>query len=186
MSELHSVLIISSSNKQKINEYKDMGIPNLKVIEGKDYKEVKADAEKVALYKALSAGENVIVDDTILEIDGEEIIDIRWKLKEISEMKNVGVVWRVTLSIKDGDYVYLYKGETVCELVESDKDPNGYHAFDPFLKPKGRNQSFYELYLEGEKENYSPRTKAIKKLLEGKYDIKKPISELPDWVGEYQ
>lgn len=186
MSKIHNILKLSSSNKQKIAEYKAFNIKGMTVVAGEDHKEVKADADTVALYKAMSAGENIIVDDTILVVNDEEVVDIRWKLDEVAKMDSPKIQWIVTLSVQDGDFIYIYKGVVDCDTRESDMDPFGYHAFDPFLSPKGVEESFYQLDLKGEKAKYSPRTKAIEKLMIGDFYKKVSISEIKPWTGEYQ
>lgn len=186
MTVIHKSLKLSSSNKQKITEYTNFNIPGLVVVKGEDYKEVRSDALTVSIYKALSAGEGVIVDDTILEINGEEVVDVRWKLEEVSKMDNPKITWIVTLSVLDEGFVYVYKGVVDCDTRDSDMDPMGYHAFDPFLAPKGIKDSFYQLDLKGEKSLHSPRTRAIEKLLSGDYEVKIPSSQISPWTGDYQ
>lgn len=182
---IHSNIKISTSNQQKLREYKDMNL-NFEVIKGKDLKEVKSDALTVAIYKAIDAGKNILVEDTILKINDKEIVDIRWKFDEVLKMDNPIIEWIVNLSIVDNDYVYVYTGVVHCDFIQSSFDPFGPHAFDPFLKPKGINETFYELDLKGIKKDFSPRSIATKKLLSGNYSYKEKVSKFKKWNGEYQ
>lgn len=182
---IHSNIKVSTSNKLKLKEYKDMNL-DFEVVHGKDLKEVKADALTVAIYKAIDAGENTLVEDTFLKVNGKEIVDIRWKFDEILKMVNPTIEWIVNLSILDNNNIYIYTGSVYCELVESDFDPFGPHAFDPFLKPKNSNKTFYELSIEGIKKNYAPRNIAVNNLLKENYVLKKSILDVKKWTGDYQ
>ena len=64
-----------SSNENKLKEFQNI-FPDLKILKGKDLKEIKADAETVVIYKILEAKKNykidkLIIEDTILEIDSK-------------------------------------------------------------------------------------------------------------------
>lgn len=182
---IHSKIKISTSNKQKLQEYKDMNL-NFEVIQGQDLKEVKSDALTVSIYKAIDSGLNILVEDTILKVNGQEIVDIRWKFDEVAKMDNPIIEWIVNLSIVDNGYVYVYTGIVQCDFVNSDFDPFGPNAFDPFLKPKGVSETFYELNLKGIKKDFSPRTIAAQNLLDGNYIFKDKVSKFKKWSGDYQ
>lgn len=182
---IHSNIKISTSNKLKLKEYKDMNL-DFEVVHGKDIKEVMSDSLTVAIYKAIEAGENILVEDTILKVNNEEIVDIRWKFDDVSKMDNPTIEWIVNLAILDNNNVYIYTGTVHCDFVKSDFDPFGPYAFDPFLKPKNIDKTFYELSLEDLKKNFSPRNIAINNLINGIYSCKKPVSSIPKWTGDYQ
>lgn len=52
---IHSNIKISTSNKLKLKEYKDMNL-DFEVVHGKDFKEIMSDSLTVAIYKAIEAG----------------------------------------------------------------------------------------------------------------------------------
>ena len=99
-------IILVSSNKNKIKEFKEM-IPQLKIENGKDLPEVQSDMNNVILYKALDAGKGYIVEDTILEVNGIEVVDIRWKKSSLSEGDKVR--WIVSLGYNDGQNISVYQ-----------------------------------------------------------------------------
>lgn len=183
---IHKNLKLSTSNAQKIRDYKSLGLQDIEIIEGKDLKEVHADSSTVALYKAIEAGTNILVEDSILVINGEEIVDIRWKLDEIATFDNPKIQWIVNLSILDNGFIYIYQGISHCDLVQSDMDPFGPHAFDPFLRPKDTHLSFYDLDMKGRKADHSPRTYAVNNLLNGDFLKKVALANVPEWTGDYQ
>lgn len=76
--------IFTTSNKFKSQEFKKY-LPSVKIKKGKDLDEVMGTKEDVIIYKSLDAGEGYLVEDTILIVNGEEIVDIRWKADELEE-----------------------------------------------------------------------------------------------------
>jgi len=95
---------ISTSNQNKINEIKRI-FPNIEVVKGADLKEVLGTMDEVILYKSLDAGKDFVVEDTILTIDGQEVVDIRWNQKD--KLKNTKKVsWIVSLGYNDGEKIY--------------------------------------------------------------------------------
>lgn len=186
---IHKNITLNTSNKNKINEFKRFGL-TFQVSEGFDLKEVDSDINNVILYKAIDAGNNILVEDTVLEINGEEIVDIRWKIKEISEMDSTTTVNFITsLAIVDDGFVYIYRGQVKCKLIENAINlsvPDDAFGFDPYLIPEGSNYSFYELEKEGKKDLFSPRKIAVNLLNQGSYLSKVKVSQVKKWDGKYQ
>ena len=182
---------LTTSNQQKLAEYRAMGL-EFPVVEGLDIKEVDADFCTVAQYKALSAGAGALVDDTILTFDGEEMVDVRWRVQELVESARLSqpdIRWIVTLAHHTGQTIDLYKGVIVCDLVmdlDFDNVPEDAFAFDPFLKPKGEDHSFYELSKMGRKGEFSPRNLAIQAFKDNKPFMQVSVADLPEWTGGYQ
>ncbi len=79
-----------TSNQQKLKEFQRY-LPSLTVDKGLDLPEVNGTKEEVAIYKALHAGTDHMVEDTILIVDGQEIVDIRFKMDELSSSQNA--IW---------------------------------------------------------------------------------------------
>jgi hypothetical protein len=192
MIKMHKLesLVLVTSNKQKLKEYQDMGLP-FSVSEGQDLPEIIADPLTVALYKAKAAGKNRLVEDTILMINGEEVIDIRWRIKELANYteENPEIKWVVTLGYNTGEFIQLYQGVVECEIV-SDVDVNNIPldavAFDPYLRPKGESRSFYQLWKDGVKASFSPRTIAAQMLLNEDVVMSESVDAIPEWKGCYQ
>lgn len=190
---LHKNIQLTTSNKNKIAEFQRFGLP-FEVAEGMDLKEVKGNLEDVILYKALDAGVGKLVEDTVLTVDHEEIVDIRWRLEELSQLDNPEIHWTTSLAVLEEDgFVYIYTYSLPCILVADadkvvpEKDAFG---FDPYLIPNVENsdlrQTFYNLEKQGLKDLVSPRKMAVERMLSGVYFAKIKASMVPKWTGEYQ
>ena len=73
---MNKVILISSS-QGKIKEFKEF-VPHLEIQTGKDLPEVLGTMDEVIIYKSLLAGKDYLVEDTIVSIDNEEIVDIKF------------------------------------------------------------------------------------------------------------
>ena len=189
---IHENIILSTSNERKILEFSRFGL-TFDVIKGSDLKEVKSTIDAVILYKAIAAGDNVLVEDTVLVINGEEIVDIRWKIEELSLLKNPKIQWICSLGIIDNGTFYKYQGLVDCELVDNINCiniPNDAFGFDPYLMPctSGllKSCSFYELEKLGIKDDFSPRKHAVDNLMNGFFVEEKQVSDVSSWNGDYQ
>lgn len=184
---IHSNLKLSTSNKNKIKEFKRFGL-SFDIVEGLDVKEVQGTIDEVIIYKTLNFPEFTIVEDTVLSVNGEEVVDIRWKVNELSKMKDPKIQWIVSLGLVDNGYLYVYRGSIDCDFINQSSDfiPPDSFGFDSFLKPKNVDLSFYELNQEGEKDLYSPRKIAVDQLLQGVYTLKIPVNSIQSWKSGYQ
>lgn len=189
---IHKNIMLNTSNENKIKEFKRFGLP-FSVSKGVDIKEIQSDIDNVILHKALDSAENILVEDTVLIVNGEEVVDIRWKIKEIQEMSNPDILWVTSLAIKSDGFIYIYRGKTQCSLIE-DADkliiPNDAFGFDPLLKPivnnKIINKTFYQLEKELIKDNFSPRKIAVENLLSSNYMSMIKVNSISKWTGLYQ
>lgn len=189
---LHSNITLTTSNKNKIKEFKRFGL-SFDVSKGLDLKEVDSNIDDVILYKAIDAGENLLVEDTVLVINDEEVVDIRWKINELTKEKNPQIKWITSLAIVDDGFIYIYRGEIDCALVENAKEliaPKDSFGFDPYLRPildgKPVDQSFYDLEKENLKDNFSPRKMAVSQLNNGLFFAMIKKTSVAKWNGQYQ
>ena len=189
---IHKNIKLSTSNKQKIEEFKSFGL-TFAITEGKDLKEIADTSRNVIIHKALDSGEGILVEDTVLLINGKEVVDIRWKIKELSTLKNPIIQWVTSLAILDNGKVYVYTGETDCSLIDNAETlnvPDDAFGFDPYLVPSPNGfkspYTFYELKKRGEKSMFSPRKFATEALLNGIYSDVIDASTIPAWEGDYQ
>jgi hypothetical protein len=185
---LHTNILLSTSNKNKIKEFKRFGL-TFDIMKGKDIKEVNGSIEEVILHKALDSGEGILVEDSVLIINGEEVVDIRWKIKELSTMENVDIKWVVSLGILDQGFVYIYKSEIICKLIDNLNEndiPEDSFGFDAYIKPLDSDVSFYHLDQQGKKDLYSPRNHVVHNLLNKRYFAKVSAKQVPKWTGTYQ
>lgn len=187
---IHKNITLSTSNQNKLNEFKRFGL-SFDVSKGIDIKEVASNIDDVILYKAIDAGQGILVEDTVLEINGEEIVDIRWRIRELAEMENPKINFIVSLGILDGDFIYIYRGQVECKLIKNPLNtliPNDAFGFDAYLVPilDNNDMSFYTLEKMGRKDAFSPRKMAVEKLNHGLYMCKVKRSQVSDWNGDYQ
>lgn len=174
-------MIFTTSNSQKIKEIMRV-FPNVSIVKGQDLREVLGNYQEVIVHKALDAGKGFVVEDTILEIDGIEVVDIKWNQDaKIKEAKKV--CWRVSLGYNDGIRIKVWTGTTNGIIVKP--QVKGY-GFDPYILPHGFNVTVAQLDKENRKDEVSPRKKALLKLKNEKTDFEVLISEIPRWNGEYQ
>lgn len=178
---------IISSNQNKINEYKRFGISNLEVITGKDIREVLGTSEEVIIYKAIEAGEEVIVEDSILEIDGFEIVDIKYQLQNLKNYAGKVAKFKVSLGYLQNGVIKTYSA-TLKGHIQDVKKPEVCFGFDYCFFPTNSIYSLHELELQGTvfKDHFSPRKQAILKLLNNQYDNLHNIEDIKPWNGEYQ
>jgi inosine/xanthosine triphosphate pyrophosphatase family protein len=176
---------IISSNQNKINEYLRFGIHDLEVISGKDIREVAGTSEEVVIYKAIEAGENVIVEDAILIIDNVEIVDIKYQLENLSNYIGKHAVFKVSLGFQSNGQIKTYTSELLGTIQNLKKKPDSF-GFDYCFIPKHSTKSLYELDKLGLKDNFSPRRNAIVKLINDEFDNLYNVSEIKTWNGEFQ
>jgi len=173
-----------SSNKNKLKEYQEY-FPEVESAIGPDIREVLGTKEEVIIYKTLEQEDNVLVEDTILEIleDGEwrEVVDIKFKMKSIQ--RNVKARWIVSIGVKKNDVLKLYEGSILGTLNQSFEKGFG---FDPFFIPEGETLTLHQLNKKGEKRNHSARMKAIENIKNNKVYKELLIKDIPLWKGKYQ
>lgn len=191
-------MILITSNKNKLNELIRLGLP---ISETKkiDLPEVLSDPTTVALYKSIEAGSNSLIEDTILKIDDEYIVDIRWRINEIIGLSEKTTInWVVTLAHNDGYKVNIYTGEIPCKinprcLMFDFKKSDDSFGFDEYLIPqmndnKGHENklSLYELEKKGCKDCFSARKIAVDNFISGKKTTSVLVSDLLPWKGKFQ
>lgn len=191
-------MILITSNKNKLNELIRLGLP---ISETKkiDLPEVLSDPTTVALYKSIEAGSNSLTEDTILKIDDEYIVDIRWRINEIIGLSEKTTInWVVTLAHNDGYKVNIYTGEIPCKinprcLMFDFKKSDDSFGFDEYLIPqmndnKGHENklSLYELEKKGCKDCFSARKIAVDNFISGKKTTSVLVSDLLPWKGKFQ
>ena len=83
-----------------------------------DLKEIDADPVKVVAHKASQLGENVIVEDTSLDIEGASVgINIRWLLDHLPDYAGRRAVWTVLLGYHQGNQIAIYRGVITGTIV---------------------------------------------------------------------
>ena len=169
-----------TSNPYKFKEFQKL-IPNISMENGQDLKEVDGTKEEVAIYKALMAGDNCMVEDTILEVNGKEIVDIRWKIKELKTGQKS--VWITTLALNKNNHIILFKGE-ISGTLDTEKFIKDTFGFDSVFIPNNSNKSLHE--LKNEKDNFSARKLAIQNFMKNNSYKIISIESIPKWTGKWQ
>lgn len=191
MRDLSTYTIVTSNNdkaKEFINHVGFM-IP---VEVGKDIREVfSSNIETVAIYKALEAGKNKIIEDTALHIDGVAVgVNVKWMLDTIEEHQFKGARWEVCIALNDGDSISLYKGITYGTIVPSKEDKFNHDkyafGFDKNFRPYYTSDTLHELSYFGKKDKYSARMKAVMNLLHDNPSKVIKIKDIEEWNGSYQ
>jgi inosine/xanthosine triphosphate pyrophosphatase family protein len=169
--------IFTTSNKFKSQEFKKY-LPSVKIKKGKDLDEVMGTKEDVIIYKSLDAGEGYLVEDTILIVNGEEIVDIRWKADELEEGDKA--TWVVSLGYNDGENISVYRG-SINGFISGSRQGEG---FGSKFYPEGQDKPMD--YIENNIHYYSARKIAIENFKNKRplYVVK--ISDIPPWSGKYQ
>lgn len=177
---------LSTSNPNKIKEFKEILWDKIEIVKWKDLKEVDWNSREVIIYKSLDAWEDFVVEDTIVEIEWKEVVDIKWKIEELENLKWKKISWITRLWYNFWEYIYIYTWR--IDWTISEKRWNSWFAFDPFFVPNWEIRTLAELAdisLE-EKNKFSARKKVLIKLLENNYDEKILKNSIPKWTWKYQ
>jgi len=177
---------LKTSNKYKISEYQRLlSSENIIIEEGEDLKEILGTADEVIMYKAIDAGENILVEDATLIINGREEVEIKWKADSLKTGDYV--TWVISLGIVRNGILQVYKAQT--DLIVDRSLGNDGVAFEPFLIPINNNPnklSYTVLSKKIDKDIIDPRAMAIKKFLNNDLHYVIDSSEIKPWEGKYQ
>jgi hypothetical protein len=172
-------MFVLTSNCHKINEYQEFGI---EARLGPDIDEVLGTIDEVITYKILSSEPYILVEDTVLEIGGQEIVDVKFKLKNITEHDNA--LWITSLGYHDNSYLYVYRGiiegRIVSPVIEHET------SFEPYFMPIDAGITLYELKQRGQKDKFSARRLALEAFRNDQPAFLRKISDVPKWKGKYQ
>jgi XTP/dITP diphosphohydrolase len=130
--------LLNTSNKGKLREFKqlfaeyDIAITSTEI----DLKEISSDPLTVVVHKASQMGEEILVEDTSLDIEGAEVgIHVRSLLDHLSTYVGRKATQRVLLAYLKEGLVYVYEGKVDGTIVFP-KGENGF-GFDPVFLPDG-------------------------------------------------
>jgi len=179
-----------TSNRKKLREFQRFGL-EIDIQEGLDLKEVNGTPEEVVIYKAIEAGEGLMVEDTILIIDGIEIVDIRDRINELPLFLNKKATWKVSIACLIGDEVLYSTSEIKGVIGNPTHDLTNSFGFDPFLyvfcPPFKKYLSLSALEDLNLKDEYSARKNCINDFIEKKNSFKSiSLAAIPKWTGSYQ
>lgn len=184
-----SKIKLVSSNENKLNEYRRFGL-NIEIAKGLDLKEVDGSVSDIMTYKAIDAGENHLVEDTIIGIEGlGEMVDIRARINELPKLIGKKAYWVVSLCVLQNGNLYFYSQQVNGTIGEPKTNPDDGFGFDPYFYPEENNPeelSLHQLEMQGKKDLYSARKRVIDAMIMDFYPIITPIELIPEWTGGYQ
>lgn len=179
-----------TSNKFKLAEFKRFGL-DIEIANGLDLEEVLGTPEEVIIYKAIEAGEGLMVEDTILIVDGVEIVDIREKINDLHLLINKKATWKVSIACIINDQIHIASSEVNGYIDQPSGDLKNSFGFDPFFYINdihlGRKASLSTLEAVGIKDNYSARKQCVINFINKENDFKIiPLNQVKKWEGKYQ
>lgn len=172
---------LNTSNLGKFEEFKRLFSKYGSALETShiDLREIDADPVKVVAHKASQLGENSIVEDTSLDIEGASVgVNIRWLSDNLTEYVGRKAEWTVLLACRQNNEIYIYKG-TVSGIIVLPRGTTGF-GFDPVFLPNGSTETL----AESKPDLFNARAKAVESLLKGNFWVKHPIIE--KWDGPWQ
>lgn len=178
-----STLKLVSSNPRKLAEYKHYGIENLQTEAGVDLQEVDGTPIDVIIHKALAAGPNRIVEDSIITVEGIPYVDAKWRLPRVSEWFGKSAAWEVRLGVQIDDEVHVFAG--TVEGVFVPERGEGWD-YDPFFLVPSAGLTLAELNDLGRKDEASARRFAIANMIDGKPELVRAVDEIEPWQGNFQ
>lgn len=172
---------LNTSNLGKFEEFKYLFAKHGIDLEAShfDLKEIDSDPIKVVAHKASQLEENIIVDDTSLDIEGTTIgINIRWLLEHLTQCVGRIAKWTVLLAYRQGNQIYIYKGMVSGSIVLQ-RGTAGF-GFDPVFLPDGSQNTLAQV----KPDMFNARALAVESLIKGDVWIKHPLIE--HWEGPWQ
>lgn len=172
---------LNTSNPGKLEEFTRLFSQAGAILEATaiDVPEIDADPLSVIAHKATLAGENILVEDTSLNIEGAAVgIHIRWLLDHLKDYIGHPSEWIVLLAHRKGQEIVVYRGVVQGTITDS-SGISGF-GFDPVFLPNGSIKTLAE-----EKPDYvNARAKVVNALFKGDVWKKHPLVE--DWKGPWQ
>ncbi|MDP1879318.1 MAG: non-canonical purine NTP pyrophosphatase [Parachlamydiaceae bacterium] len=172
---------LNTSNLRKFEEFKYLFAKYGSILETThfDLKEIDADPIKVVAHKASQLGENIIVEDTSLDVKGASFgVNIRWLLDHLTEYEGRKAEWIVLLAFRQDNEIYIYKG-SVSGIIVLPRGSAGF-GFDPVFLPNGSTKTL----AESKPDLFNARAKAVESLLKG--DVWTKHSIIENWEGSWQ
>lgn len=174
---------INTSNWGKFQEYQELFAKYKNPLEAThiDLPEIHADPLKVIVHKASQMEDQILVDDTSLDIEGADVgVNVRWFIDNLHNFVGRPAVFRVYLAYRSSDKVYVYAGEIKGKIVDpSGAEQKGF-GFDKYFLPDGE----YETLAQAKPERVNARAIAVKNLFGGKVHHIGPVVE--KWDGLWQ
>ncbi|KAJ3362594.1 hypothetical protein GGF32_005834 [Allomyces javanicus] len=189
-------LRLNTSNALKLHELTTLLAPQFASVTATvhDVPEPAADPITVIRYKASTAGDGVLCDDTSLEIPAagadSPSANVKWVLDTLGEHAGERAMFVSMLGVRFDDTVAIYRGEVWGTIVA---DPCGGErmpfkpGFLPWFVPDGEEsgRTLAEIIADGENyDAYNARHMAVQDLLRDKPYV--TCAVLEEWTGPFQ
>jgi len=170
---------LNTSNKIKLAElnrlFADRGWKILST--NIDLHEIDADPIKVVVHKASQIGEQILVEDTSLEIDGADVgVNLKWMTNRLTEHIGKKAKWIVLLAYRVEDIVVIHQGMIPGKIVS----PQGGTDFEAVFLPDGASETL----AQSKPDCFNARAVAVQSLLEAPPAAIEPV--ITSWEGSWQ
>lgn len=172
---------LNTSNMGKFAELQKIFAKHDMVLEAThvDLQEIDAEPIEVVAHKATQLGDNILVEDTSLEVEGEAVgVHVKWLLDHLPKYVGRKAEWTVLLAYRQGSQVYIYKG-TIFGVIVEPRGDSGF-GFDPIFVPNGFDKTLAEMKVEP----FNARAKAVEALIKG--DVWATHPAIEEWQGSWQ
>lgn len=172
---------LNTSNEGKLSEFQQLfqkygySLTSTKI----DLDEIDSDPLTVVVHKASHIGENILIEDTSLDIEGADVgVNIRWLLNNLNTLEGRKATWRVLLAYRKDGQVFVYQGIVHGTIVQA-KGTNGF-GFDPVFLPNGQTETL----AENKPDSVNARALAVEALIKNQPLAIKPV--MTSWDGPWQ
>lgn len=172
---------LNTSNMGKFEEFKRLFAKYGYSLETShvDLREIDANPIQVVTHKASQLGDNVLVEDTSLEIENTSVgIHVRWLLDHLPQYVGQQATWIALLAYRMEDKILIYQG-SVSGMIVKPTGTGGF-GFDPVFLPTGA----VETLAQSKPDHVNARAKAVDALMKGEIWMSQPVME--QWMGPWQ
>ena len=172
----------SSSNTRKVKEYLSFFREHNKhpKLLNNNLPEIDADPISVAAYKASMSGEDIIIEDTSLDIEREDVgVNLKHKINEVHFYVDHKAILRVLLAFQHQGSIYVYEGKLAGKIIKA-KTKADQSNIDAIFLPEGQKLSL----AQNMPNELNVRYLATKNLFMGN-----PVAIIPvmhSWNGPWQ
>lgn len=144
-----------------------------------DLREIEAEPLLVIAHKASQLEENIIVDDTSLDVEGAAIgINVRWLLDHLPEYIGRKALSLVLLAFREKNEIFVFRGAVAGKIVQS-SGSQGF-GYDSVFQPNGSNQTLAEF----KPDHFNARALAVEAFLSGNEFAR--LKAIYHWEGPWQ
>jgi XTP/dITP diphosphohydrolase len=172
---------LNTSNPGKFEEFKRLFAAHGHTLEMThiDLDEIDADPIKVVAHKASQMEEDVIVEDTSLEVEGADVgVNVRWLLEHLSQYEGKKAIWTTLLAFHKDGTVFIYQGQISGILVKPIH--LGGYGFDSVFLPDGATETL----AQAKPDHVNARAIAVDALIHHKAFAEHPV--IKTWNGPWQ